>query len=118
MTEWEGPRAGSTELYPPGVAFIRGFRSGNDRKRLFSDRHPGLERDLQHLFDVAGEEEDHLAPDRLRLVGEGGFVALRHDHFLEAGAVRGQALLLDAADRQHLALEGDLARHADRVADR
>ena len=41
----------------------------------------------------------------------------RDDDVGEAGAVGGQHLLLDAADRQHAALQRDLAGHADVVAD-
>ena len=39
-------------------------------------------------------------------------------HSPDAGAVRPQHLLLDAADRQHLASQRDLARHRDVVARR
>src|SRR4030095_14325051 len=38
-------------------------------------------------------------------------VPLRQYHALDARALRGEHLLLDAADRQHLAAERDLARH-------
>jgi hypothetical protein len=41
-----------------------------------------------------------------------------HDHVGQAGCVRGERLLLEAADRQHPALECDLAGHPDGVLDR
>ena len=45
-------------------------------------------------------------------------VALGQDHGRQARGVRGQDLLLEAADREHAALQRDLAGHADRVLDR
>ena len=45
-------------------------------------------------------------------------VALGQDHVGQARRVRGQHLLLEPADRQHAALQRDLAGHADRVLDR
>ena len=45
-------------------------------------------------------------------------VALGQDHVGQPGRVRGEHLLLEPADRQHAALQRDLAGHADRVLDR
>ena len=50
-----------------------------------------------------------------RDVVEVGAVALGDDHLGEAGGVRGEHLLLQAADREDAALERDLAGHPDRV---
>src|SRR5215211_6325733 len=72
----------------------------------------------QNLVDLAGQVEGHLLADRLRHVLEVGAVALGEDDLLEAGPVGGQDLLLDPADGQDPALEGDLAGHADLGPDR
>ena len=48
-------------------------------------------------------------------VVEVGAVALGQDHVGQARRVRGEHLLLEPADRQHAALQRDLAGHADRV---
>ena len=45
-------------------------------------------------------------------------VALRDDHLGQARGVRGEHLLLQPADREHAALQRDLAGHADRVLHR
>ena len=51
-------------------------------------------------------------------VVEIGAVALRQHDLGEAGAMRGEHLLLHAADRQHASLQRDLAGHADLGAHR
>ena len=61
-----------------------------------------------------GEVEDHLLADPLGHVVEVGAVALRQHDLGQAHPVGGEHLLLDAADRQHLTLERDLAGHAHR----
>ena len=55
---------------------------------------------------------------RLGHVVEVGAVAGREDDLGEPGPVGGQHLLLHAADRQHPALQRDLAGHADLAAHR
>ena len=55
-----------------------------------------------------------------RLVGqllEVGLVVARQDDPLQAVALGGEHLLADAADREHLAGERDLAGHADVLGD-
>jgi hypothetical protein len=42
----------------------------------------------------------------------------RQEHLLDARAVRREHLLLDAADGEHDAAQGDLARHGDVAAHR
>ena len=68
--------------------------------------------------DALGDVERHLLADLLGHVVEVAFVPLRQDDLREPGAVRGQHLLLHAADRQHPALQRDLAGHADLGAHR
>jgi hypothetical protein len=60
----------------------------------------------------------HLLPHVLRHVVEVAAVALGQDHIGQARRVGRQHLLLEPADRQHAALQRDLAGHADRVLDR
>ena len=57
----------------------------------------------------------HLLADLLGDVVEVAAVALGQDHLGQPGRVRGEHLLLEPADRQHPALQRDLAGHADRV---
>ena len=71
------------------------------------------ERRREHVRVGVGEVERHRLADLLGHVLEIGPVALGQDHLGETGTVRGQHLLLDSADRQHLALQRDLASHAD-----
>ena len=60
----------------------------------------------------------HRVPHALRQIVEIGLVALGQDHFGQASPVSRQQLLLHAADRQHLALQRDLAGHAHAAAHR
>jgi len=62
--------------------------------------------------------EAELLAHLLRHVVQVGPVALRQDHVGEPGGVRREHLLLEPADRQHPALERDLAGHAHRVLHR
>ena len=56
----------------------------------------------------------HAARDLAQVLA----VLLRDQHGVDAGAVRGEQLLLEAADRQHAAAQRDLAGHRDVVAHR
>ena len=71
----------------------------------------GLERLRQHLLDAFHPDELDVLQQVLREVLDVGLVQLRRDHALEPGVLRGERLLLEPADRQHLAREGQLARH-------
>ena len=73
---------------------------------------------LQHLVArvITGWKLICLAHVRGHVV-EVAAVALGQDHVGQPGRVRGQHLLLEPADRQHAALQRDLAGHADRVLD-
>ena len=62
--------------------------------------------------------ERHRLADVRRDVVEVGAVPLGEDDVGQAGRVRGEHLLLQAADREDAALERDLAGHADRVPHR
>ena len=55
----------------------------------------------------------HLLGDLVEVAA----VALGQDHVGQAGRVGREHLLLEPADRQHAALQGDLAGHADGVLD-
>src|SRR5947208_721918 len=73
----------------------------------------GLERDLEHVLDLARQVERHRVAHAFGHVVQVLLVALREDDLLQAHAVGGQHLLLDAADGQDQALQADLAGHAD-----
>src|SRR6266571_5165731 len=75
----------------------------------------GLERDLEHVVDLARQVERHRVAHALGHVVQVLLVALREDDLLQAHTVSGQHLLLDAADGQDQALQRDLAGHADRA---
>src|SRR3954454_21100589 len=103
--------------YPLGVsARPRGGALARHRAR---PRTPGrarlrpLERRLEHFVDPLDEREPHLSQEALREVLEVRLVQLRGDRVRHARALRGERLLLEPADRQHLAGERDLARHGD-----
>src|SRR6185437_7805743 len=70
-----------------------------------------LEGQLEHLVDLRGELELDAAAQVRRDLVEVGLVQLRCDHALDASPLSGQRLLLEAADREHLAGERDLSRH-------
>ena len=56
---------------------------------------------IEHVRQVLGEGDGHVVAHALRQLDEVGFVVLGQHHVAQAGAVGGQYLLLDAADRQH-----------------
>ena len=66
---------------------------------------------LPDLLDPVDRHEGHVGAQVLGHVLEVDLVARRQDHGVDAGALRGQRLLLEAADGQHLAGERDLAGH-------
>src|SRR6266536_2702265 len=70
-----------------------------------------LQRGLQRLLDPVDEHE--LEPLALVLgdLGDLAVVAVRDDHPLDPGALGGERLLLQAADRQHLPGQRELAGH-------
>src|SRR5437899_647391 len=72
-----------------------------------------FEREPQHFLDPPGKVECHLLADALGDVVQVLLVALREDDLLQSHPVGGQHLLLDTTDRQHQALQCDLAGHAD-----
>ena len=102
----ERPASGTPAAGAPGPPSSRRRRAG------------GLQRPADDVEDVA----DHVHGERLAHLGrdvvEVGLVAQRHEHLGEAGALGGEQLLLDPADRQHPAVERDLAGHADLGAHR
>ena len=76
-----------------------------------------LEGGLEDLVHLADEDELELVLHLGRHLVEVGLVALGDDHALDAGAVRREDLLLEAADGQDAAAERDLAGHRHVVAD-
>src|SRR2546428_11955090 len=94
-------RAGEGEVGESGR--LRGFLNSH---RLW------LEGLLEHLAHVADQVNGHRLPNAGRQIVQVALVAVRQDDLGEPGAVRRQQLLLDAADRQYGALQGDLAGHA------
>src|SRR6478735_6498538 len=81
-------------------------------------RRRGTGRGHAAVTDVVGEVEPHLGAYLLRDVVQIAFVPLRQDDLRESCPVRGEHLLLHAADRQNPTLEGDLAGHPDGRPDR
>src|SRR4030088_468995 len=77
-----------------------------------------LEREVEYFVDAHHRVEAHLLAYLLGDVVEVAAVALRQDHVGQTRGVRRERLLLEPADRQHAALQGDLAGHPDRVLDR
>ena len=77
-------------------------------------RRPRLERVLEHLVHGVDEDEAQRVADAGAGTSSRSF-SLRRGRMtrLDAGAPRRQHLLLDAADRQHLAAQRDLAGHRD-----
>src|SRR4051794_32581031 len=61
-----------------------------------------LERHVEHLVDALDEGEPHLLEEALGEVLDVGLVQLRGDYVRHAGALRGERLLLQPTDRQHL----------------
>src|SRR4051794_14353770 len=75
-----------------------------------------LERGVEHVRHAIDEDEREVAAQVLGdLVGV-GLVVRGRDDGRDAVALRRERLLLQPADRQHLAGERDLARHRDLVA--
>src|SRR6266508_3242832 len=77
-----------------------------------------VERRLEDLVDRVDEDEFQLSfrlSRELRLIG---LVVARKDDALQAGTLRGERLLANSADGQHLTGERDLARHPDLLRDR
>src|SRR4051794_24769481 len=71
----------------------------------------------QHVADLADPDEPRPLAQVLGDVLHVGLVERRRDDRLDVVALRRQRLLLQAADRQHLAGEGDLTGHRDVLAD-
>src|SRR5437899_4050488 len=112
-TSWTPSGSGSSSclIGPSGTST---FSSGG----LYLRDARLFERELQHFLDPAGQVECHLVAHALGDVVEVLLVALREDDLLQAHPVGGQHLLLDAADRQHQALQRDLPGHAHGAAHR
>src|SRR4249919_408750 len=96
-------------------------RGSGRQRRLALGRGSGLraggsallEHDVQHLLDRVDRDELELVAGLRRELLEVGLVVTRDDDPLEPGSLRREHLLLEAADRQHLARERDLTGHAD-----
>src|SRR4051812_18662543 len=74
------------------------------------------ERRVEHLGHRVDEDEREIAAQVLRDLVDVGLVQRRRDHRRDAIALRRERLLLQAADRQHLAGERHLAGHRHVVA--
>src|ERR687894_1346049 len=70
-----------------------------------------LQRSLEYFVYRVHPPELEALPQHVGEVLEVGLVAPRRDHALDPEALRGQRLLLQPADREHLPGERDLARH-------
>src|SRR6266513_5187500 len=70
-----------------------------------------LEGEVDYLADRHDRVERELLPDGLGDVIQIASVPLGHDYVGDAGRVRREDLLLEAADRQHPSLQGHLAGH-------
>src|SRR5439155_3993783 len=106
---------------PPGCRMRkREWLGPSDRGRLLhlALTIEGLQSDGQHLVYGLGQVKVHLVPDLFGYVLQVALVAFGEDDLLQPGTVGGQDFLLDSADREHPALEGDLAGHADGGLDR
>src|SRR4051794_23082574 len=101
--------AGPTVVDPA----VRVTRSGRDGGRLLHRLQRLCDdlRDVRHGLDL--QRVEHLGGN----VVEVGLVALRDEHRLQAGPLRGEQLLLHPADGQHPTVERDLTGHADVRAD-
>ena len=98
-------------------AAARGGRR-RDRRLGLGRRRRVAERDRERVVDLRHVPDVELVADLLGDVERVLLVALGQEHDLDAGAVRGEHLLLDAADRQRVAAQVDLAGDRDVVADR
>src|SRR3954469_16867150 len=112
--------AGRARGPPPAPPGGGRWRAGRGGACLGGERRGArrLEGDLEHLPDRHDGVEGHLLAHVGGDVVEVPAVALGQDHVGEPGRVGGEHLLLQPADRQHAALQRDLAGHADRVPDR
>src|SRR5580658_197677 len=85
---------------------------GNEfRQRLFESQS----QDLVHRID---EVELHGIFDVVGKLGYVFLVGARQDKIKDAGTQRGEQLLLQSADGQHFAAQGDFAGHGDVAPDR
>src|SRR5205085_7121783 len=71
--------------------------------------------DLEHLPDRIHELEFDLLEQLFGYLFEVTAILLRQDDGVDAGAARGQHLFFNAADRKHVAAQGDLDRHSSRA---
>src|SRR3989442_1984740 len=77
----------------------------------------GLEESpLEDLIDVLDQDQLHRLLDLVRYLGQVLAVLFGQDERLDASAVGGQHLFLQAANGQHLAAQGDLPGHCDVAA--
>src|SRR5438876_8472276 len=79
--------------------------TGRQLRHRGDTRSLGLESQVQHLADAHDRMELHLLANLLGNLLEVGSVPLGQDDLAEARGVRGQDLLLEAADRQDASLE-------------
>ena len=102
----------------PGGRLVGGDDGGLVPAGLWRQRRRRvLEGGDEHLVHLSDEDELEAVPDLRRDLLQIGLVALGQDHPLDAGAVGGQHLLLDAADLQDSTAQRDLAGHGDVVSD-
>src|ERR1700722_1945743 len=92
---------------------IPGTSSGD-----LSDRGYRLQGHIEYFVNAHYRVEAHLLSNLLGDVVEIATVSLRQDHVREPRRMGGKHLLLESADRQHAALQRDLAGHPHRVLDR
>src|SRR5215211_2677498 len=98
------------EAIPPSLAV-----SSGPWGRAYPGSAP-IERGGEDLGDLPDPDELHPLAQVLREVLEVGLVASRGQHALDAGALGGERLLLQAADREHEPGQGQLPRHRRVVA--
>src|ERR1700722_1675250 len=84
----------------------------NDGRERFDERV------LQQLVDRADRVDGEALLHVVRNLGQVLLIVLGDEHGLETAAQRRQQLLLQAANRQHAAAQGDLAGHGDVLAHR
>ena len=92
----------------PGSVFFPGFFAAGPRRGGAAGPDHGF---LENVLDVLDKDELDVADDLLRDLVEVLLVRRRHDHLLDPGALGGQDLLLDPADGQDVAAQGDLPGH-------
>src|SRR4051812_5314121 len=105
----------SAILYPGPGRRTRALCAPPARPGAVLRRRRG-ERRLEDLRDRVDEHERQIAPQVLGDLVDVGLVQRGRDHRRDAVALGGERLLLEAADRQHLARERHLAGHGDVVA--